>query len=151
MPDYGERRNAEGYLDLTPYEAMRRGIRPGEIWTYGKDYNPALVIANHGKFCNALRLVDEQNDDDFICINAGNEGDKWTHPAMVQFIYNDSIRGYLRRLPLAEFDDIKTKIATALGVSAIASTEDGEIAKLKEDVRSLMEWKQAVMRGVANG
>lgn len=150
MNDYGERRNAEGYLDLTPYGAMRN-VRPGEIWTYGKDSNPVIIIANQGTFCNALRLVEEPKDDEFIYINAGNEGDKRTHPAMIQYIYTDSIKGYLRRMSLPEFEDIKNRIGAALGIPLIATADDVDILKLKEDVRSLMEWKQAVMRGVANG
>ena len=150
MPDYGERRNADGYLDLTPYRAMKE-IRPGEIWTYGKECYPVLIIANQGTFCNALRLIDEAKDEGSICVNAGNEGDRFTHPAMIQYIYNDSIKGYLRRLPLEEFEDIKNRIGAALGIPLIATADDVDILKLKEDVRSLMEWKQAVMRGVANG
>ena len=149
MPDYGERRNAEGYIDLTPYKAMKE-YRPVEIWTYGKDCSPVLIIANQGTFCNVLRLVEERRDDCFMSVNAGAKGDKWTHPAMLQYIFNDSIRGYLKRLPHEEFEAIKERIAAALGISAV-ETEGDEIAKLKEDVRSLMEWKKAVMRGVANG
>lgn len=119
MVDFKMTHNGSGYYDETAYKGVNEMAKPGEVWSYLtntglKKY--VLIIANHGTFCTALNLVDDDSCESVeIC-----EIDyimKYTDPRMLQYIYNSNLIRPYHAMCDEKFNEILNDISSALNIS----------------------------------
>ncbi|MBO5957518.1 MAG: hypothetical protein J6Q39_08185 [Bacteroidales bacterium] len=119
MVDFKMSRNGSGYYDETAYRAINEMAKPGEIWSYLTNNGfrkDVLIIKNHGTFCSALSLVDEDSSES-IEVRGLNNFSKYTDPRMVQYIYNSNLAQRIALVDIEEFDEILKFISNALSLS----------------------------------
>lgn len=117
-------RNGSGVNDYTAYKAImntQRGgnkmeIQKGDIYeakrTDGKFMN-VIVLAVHEDVCNVLALSDEMHEGStkVIC-----QGEKYTSVHRIQYLFNNQLRRFIRKLTDKEFSEIMDKVAEGLGI-----------------------------------
>lgn len=131
MIEYCPTRNAEGYIDPTPYAAMIRAPKPGEIWSY-KDAFEVLILRNQGTFCNVLALVESSKDTQSIQVMSKSM--RFTNPAMVRYCFNTELGYCIKKIPDVDFDAILGAVCDAMGF-----TPTGDIrAKSGESAHELI-------------
>lgn len=122
MDRYGDmKRNASGYYDETPYKALTGMYNPGEIWTHTNSGNEVLILKDHDGFCTVLRLVDEEGKAG--CISIVSRALKYTHPGMVQYVFNTQLGMMVKKLPDEEFKAVQEAVARALGLPLTKKAE----------------------------
>ena len=115
MDRYGDlRKNGSGYTDPTPYQALTSMYNPGEIWTHTNSGNEVLILKDHDGFCTVLRLVDEEGKAG--CISIVSRAMKYTHPGMVQYVFNTQLGMMVKKLPDEEFKAVQEAVASTLGL-----------------------------------
>ena len=113
MDRYGDlRKNGSGYTDPTPYQALTGMYNPGEIWTHTNSGNEVLILKDHDGFCTVLRLVDEEGKAG--CISVVSRALKYTHPGMVQYVFNTQLGMMVKKLPDDEFKAVQEAVFNAL-------------------------------------
>lgn len=118
MSEFKMSRNGSGYYDETAYNGMNQMPQAGEVWTYTNNgsirQREILIIKNHGTFCTALNLLDEEKDG---CIAVtGHAGfERYTDTRMIQYIYNTNVGRCITELPKEEFEAILHEISLDLG------------------------------------
>lgn len=126
---YNPKRNAEGYVDPTAYEALKNMHKAGEIWTFRN--KKMLIIKNNGRVCNTLALLDSSEEAGDIEVGNGY----YTNPAMVQYVYTDTLDRFVERLSKTEFGLTLKAVGDALGVEVFnesnGQAQNEELVKLK--------------------
>ena len=122
MDRYGDlRKNGSGYIDPTPYQALTSMYNPGEIWTHTNSGNEVLILKDHDGFCTVLRLVDEEGKAG--CISIVSRALKYTHPGMVQYVFNTQLGMMVKKLPDDEFQTVQEAVARAMGIHLTKKAE----------------------------
>ena len=114
--DNFEKKNAEGYSDPTPYQAVKNMVKPGEIWTFTKKDNTeveALVVAFSDSIATILFLMDEYKDG---CVECVSKSLKWTNPRMLNWAWAGFLSKRVRKLTDKEFDQILAQLEKVLTV-----------------------------------
>ncbi len=114
MGDFGEKRNAEGYYDPTPYQAIRNMIKPGEIWTFQKRDNvetEVFVVAFSDNVATILFLMDECK---VGCVECG--ASRYVNPRMMNWAWGGYLSKRVRKLTDEEFDRVLGDIEDALEI-----------------------------------
>ena len=140
MENTGMKYNASGYYDETPYKAYQNmnTPKPGEIWetSLGKEY---LILKNQGGFCTVLALCDTNRNNE--CIGIISREQKYTNPAMVQYVFNTAFCQFVKAIPDDKYLDIMGMVADSLEVkiNVIDTKEenDGEFKALQDKCREL--------------
>ncbi len=130
MGEFKLSRNGSGYYDETAYKGMCEMAKPGEIWSWLTNTGirkEVLILKNHGTFCSALTLVDEDSADCIEVVGMGNYS-KFTDPRMVQYVYNSNFAQFITVVSGEDFVDILNVISCALSIPNITrkSSEDTE-------------------------
>lgn len=141
MADKELYRNGEGYADPTAGAALDDLAKPGEIWTYGLVDKQALIIKNHGQFCTALTLAEYPYNEDTVEVQT-RDGVRYTNPAMVRYIWTDKLRYFTGRMPEAEWDEMRERIAKALD-TIIPPRLQADSKKLAK----VTAWMQGLQKG----
>ncbi len=141
MADKELYRNGEGYADPTAGEALDGLAKTGEVWAYGLMDKQALIIKNHGNFCTALTLAEYPYNSESVEVQT-REGVRFTNPAMVRYIWTDKLRYFVSRLPDAEWDEMRERIAQVLDV-IIPSRMEADSKKLAK----VTAWVQGLQKG----
>ena len=116
MGDFGDKRNAEGYHDPTPYKAIKNMIKPGEIWIFHKKDNTeveVLVVAFSDDVATILFLMDEYKDG---CVEVVSNGVKYVNPRMLNWSWGSYLNKCVRKLNDQEFNTILDAIENVLVV-----------------------------------
>lgn len=157
------RRNAEHYMDMTAYLAIRNaerelGMLPknGEVWKvdYQGVERMVVVVAAHEGYCTVLLLNDERKSENDVGLAIGNN--MYTDPGKLAYRYNNIFTERVMRLPNDEFSILISAVTDALCIYAdkmsdkmedlrqqIAVLEHGAeeyemvIDKLQDQIRSL--------------
>lgn len=129
------KRNKEGYYDPTAYIALnnvQKGEimnRTGEIWevNMGDKYYKAIVVADDGNIATIIKLVNEDtNNSDFsIRKNFGCS-------RMLMFVFTQNMVQFIRKMTDEEFQEVKSKVATSLGIHAQTVEKIVEVEKVVE-------------------
>lgn len=142
-------RNGSGYVDPTAYKALlevQKGEpmenRTGELWevTNNKGYvNECIILADHGKVCTILQLIDEDNGYSDIQVNC--RGIKFTDSRKLQYCFDNACTGFIRKLSEQEFEAIMKKVAASLGIKAqvVEVVKEVEIVKETEALPDNLE------------
>ncbi len=120
MPEYGMTRNAEGYPDYTPYQAITGQAKAGEIWKY--DAYEVLILRNHGTFCNILTLVESTSDTRSIPVMSRSI--RYTNPAMIRYCFNNGLGQFIKKIPYDDFEAIMDEVREALGFAPAGASEE---------------------------
>lgn len=144
-------RNAEHYMDLTAYTAIKnvereRTMLPkkGEIWSV--DYNGtermAVVIAPQKKYCSVLMLYDEQKSDNQIKVIAKTV--MYAEPAMISYAFYERFISLIKSMPDDDFSNLLGCVADALCIQMDEQTDvvdelEAEIAVLKAENEGLRQ------------
>ena len=131
MDNFAEKKNAEGYSDPTPYQAIKNMVKPGEIWTFKKKDNTeveVLVIAFGDSIATILYLMDEYKDG---CVECVSKSLKWLNPRMSNWTWSGYLNRCVRKLSDQEFDQIMTELEKVLAVK-IGKEADSVAAKHAE-------------------
>lgn len=114
------KRNPEGYLDLTAYGAIEGTPKPGEVWKYERrDGNivEELVIRNYGDFCNTLMVIDDCMEN---CISVkarpGNDMNRYVNPQMLHYTYTKKFHTFVKRIADDEFIRIVETLKNTLNL-----------------------------------
>lgn len=113
MAEYGLNKNAEGYHDPTPYQAIKNMVKPGEIWTFQKKDNTeaeVLVVAFGDNIATILYLIDEYKDG---CVECAL---KWVNPRMLNWSWGGFLSKRVKKLSDHEFDQILDAVEDALEI-----------------------------------
>lgn len=123
MIDMEVMRNGSGYCDPTAYKAITNCMK-GEkkkMELYNGDIfeieqmngviKEAVVLAVHNKFVTVLFLSDNER----LPYEVNCRGIKYTHPAMLQYTYNDRFRTFIRKMKDEEFNDLLKAAVESLG------------------------------------
>lgn len=126
-------RNAEHYMDLTPYLAIKNIEREncmlpkkGEIWlldTNGAERS-AVIIAAHEKYCSVLLLQDEQRSEKQVTVIAKSV--MYAEPAMISYAFNSRFIAPVKSMPESDFADLLGRVADALCIKADEQTDKAE-------------------------
>lgn len=120
--------NGSRYYDPTAYIALNevqkgekmkyKEIKTGEVWevsTASKDsVYPALVIADDGDIATIIKLKDEQRERDDIKVVSRSI--MYGCSRAIQHVFKQSFEGFIKKVPDAEFSNIKDRIARSLGL-----------------------------------
>ena len=119
-------RNGSGYVDPTAYAALievQKGepmeMKTGELWEVKNNkgwVNECIILADYGKLCTILQLVDEDNGFNDIQVNC--RGIKYADSRKLQYCFESACTGFIRKLSEQEFDTIMKKVAASLGIKA---------------------------------
>ena len=142
MGNYGDRKNAEGYADPTPYEAIKNMIKPGEVWTVQRKDNTeskVLVVAFSDNVATILYLMDEHKDGCIEIVNSNDWHDvMWVNPRMLNWIWGGYLCKCVRKLNINEFALISTEIEKVLSVKinreAVITVNPNEVDALKHEL-----------------
>lgn len=152
MGDFGDKRNAEGYHDPTPYQAIKNMIKPGEIWTFQKKDNTevdVLVVAFSDNVATILFLMDEYKDGCIEIVNSNDWHDvMWVNPRMLNWSWGGYLCKCVRKLDIQEFATVSMEIEKVLSVKiqreAVVTVNHNEVDKLKAELDSLVcRYKEA--------
>ena len=115
MDRYGDmKKNGSGYIDPTPYQAVKSMYHPGEIWTHTHYDKEVLILKDHDGFCTALLLTDHEGRDG--CIQVISRAVKYTHPGMVQYVFNHQLGMMVKKLPDQDFQMVLEEVGKAMGI-----------------------------------
>jgi len=133
-------RNGYGYVDPTAYKALlevQKGepmeMRTGEIWEVTSNngwVKESIILADHGKVCTILQLIDEDNGHTDIQVNC--RGIKFTDSRKLQYCFDNACTGFIRKLSEQEFETIMKKVAASLGIKAQVVEVVKEVEIVKE-------------------
>ena len=152
-------RNGSGYCDYTAYAAImnygkgekKMEIKAGEIYEVKRNdgsFMTAIIIAVHEYTSNILFLCDTESEGavKVIC-----KGEKYTDISKLQYIYNDKIRTFVRKLKDEEFAEILEKVRESLGIAKISiapAEENLEKEELNKEIDMLKYEKEELMKRV---
>lgn len=114
MGDFGIKRNASGYYDETPYKAIIKGPRPGEIWTHRSMSDYVLVLARDERVCAMLRLDDKFREGKIV-VRA--RAQMYTDPLKLSYCFFDQLGAYVKTLPEREFASVQKIVCETLGLT----------------------------------
>lgn len=135
MGDFGDKRNAEGYHDPTPYQAIKNMIKPGEIWTFQKKDNTeaeVLIVAFGDNIATILYLMDEYKDG---CVECVSKSLKWVNPRMLNWTWGGFLMKCVKKLDIQEFAAISMEVEKVLAVKisreAVITVNPDELKAMK--------------------
>ena len=116
------RKNAEQYNDPTAYIAISRvmkgersmGIFKGDIYKVmtGTDtVREVVILSAHEKISTVLML----SDDERLPIQVLSKKRMYTDPAMVQYVFNDRLCGFIKTLSMKDADALVQAVVDSLG------------------------------------
>ena len=123
MGDFGDKRNAEGYHDPTPYQAIKNMIKPGEIWTFQRKDNTeaeVLVVAFSDNVATILYLMDDYKDG---CIEVVSKGVKYVNPRMLNWSWGGFLGKCVRKLSVQEFNQVGVEIEKILAIRIVKEAD----------------------------
>lgn len=135
-----ERRNAEHYMDMTAYTAIRNaeremGMYPkaGEIWVIDKNGKESVVavVSAHENHCTVLLLTDQQKRGNSIKITVRTP--MYTDPSMLSYQYHTYFDRMIYTLPGGEFADLLGAVADALCVKTDDQSDELEAKQAEID------------------
>ncbi len=121
----GINRNGSGYYDETAYMAIKNYIKSEEknMELYEGDIFRAVmksgeerefvILSVHKDISTVLML----SDNEYFPCEVNCNGIKYTHPGMLQYVFNDRFTTFIRSMKKDEIDDLKRKVLEALGCS----------------------------------
>lgn len=131
MAEYGLYKNAEGYADPTPYQAIKNMVKPGEIWTFQKKDNTeaeVLIVAFGDNIATILYLMDEYKDG---CVECAL---KWVNPRMLNWSWGGFLSKRVKKLTDDEFDQILDVVEDALEIQIPVKEVEPDPAASREIV-----------------
>lgn len=142
MDNFAEKKNAEGYSDPTPYQAIKNMVKPGEIWTFQKKRDnteaEVLVVAFGDNIATILYLVDECKDG---CVECVSKSLKWVNPRMLNWTWGGFLGKCVRKLDIKEFAAISVEIEKVLAVKisreAFVTVNPNEVDNLKAELNAM--------------
>ena len=142
MKDNDLKRNASGYYDEPCYKACTALPKPGEIWQHSRSGDYILILAVNDRVCSILKLTDRECTDgiQIVC-----KVPMFTSPAMVAYVFNESIGDYVKSLKEEEFREIQKAVGKALGITATAAVPHDHINALEEKVRQLTKENEKLL------
>ena len=123
MGNIYDKKNAEGYSDPTPYQAIRNMIKPGEVWTFRKKDDAeaeVLVVAFNDNVATILFLMDEYKEG---CIEVVSTDVKWVNPRMLNWSWGGYLCKCVRKLSVQEFDQVLAEIEKILSVQVVKEAD----------------------------
>ncbi len=134
MKDADLKRNASGYYDEPCYKACTALPKPGEIWQHSRSGDYILILAVNDRVCSILKLTDRECTDgiQIVC-----KVPMFTSPAMVAYVFNESIGDYVKSLKEEEFREIQKAVGKALDITATAESSSPCAIALEERMHSL--------------
>ena len=114
--DNFDKKNAEGYSDPTPYQAVKNMIKPGEIWTFQKKDNTeveVLVVAFNDNVATILFLMDDYKDG---CVECVSKSLKYVNPRMLNWTWGGYLNRCIRKMSVQEFNQIGLELEKVLSV-----------------------------------
>lgn len=107
-------KNAEGYLDMTAYKAIKNvdtgaELYKGDIMEYQRSdgqMKEVVILANHGKFSTVLMLSDNER----LPYAVKSREMRYTAPRMVNFVYNQFIGDLIRSMKMDEYNDLMAEV-----------------------------------------
>lgn len=152
-------RNGSGYCDYTAYAAImnygkgekKMEIKAGEIYEVKRNdgsFMTAIIIAVHEYTSNILFLCDTESEGavKVIC-----KGEKYTDVSKLQYIYNDKIRTFVRKMKDEEFAEIMGKVAQGLAIKQNVMFDFEwyeKEAEYNEHIRKLKEEQEGLIKQV---
>lgn len=134
------RKNAEGYNDPTPYNAIKNvetenKVNAGEIWECTAGYNELkmfLVLKVFKRVALVLALNDEmkcEDDIEVIC-----KGIRFTTPYMISYKFEKGFVSYVKSMKEDEFATLLDVVGGSLGFEATVPATSGNpmVNDLKE-------------------
>lgn len=161
MGNIYDKKNAEGYSDPTPYQAIKNIIKPGEVWTFRKKDDAeaeVLVVAFNDNVATILFLMDEYKEG---CIEVVSTDVKWVNPRMLNWSWGGYLCKCARKLSVSEFDQVLAEIEKILSVQVVKEADavanpvpdpvrSAEIVSLKHELDAMhSRVKEAEKRVVA--
>lgn len=142
MKDADLKRNASGYYDEPCYKVCTAPPKPGEIWQHSRSGDYILILAVNDRVCSILKLTDRDCTDgiQIVC-----KVPMFTSPAMVAYVFNESIGEYVKSLKEEEFREIQKAVGKALGITATAAVPHGSINTSEERVLELQKLADDLM------
>lgn len=136
-------KNQEGYMDTTPYEAIKNVMKGGnDMEIYGGDIFKArlngggekefVLLAVHNKFSTVLMLSDNES----LPVSVIGSSMKYTDPGQIQYIYNDNLVEFIRSMKQKEYDELMRAVADGLGIKQ-KPQEAKEIPVVKEIIKEV--------------
>ena len=121
------KRNASGYYDKTPYEAVLGNCEAADVLESGMN-KVYLILKNHGKFSTALALFSTINPasnttHEVVVDESGNSRKYYTNPAMIQYVFNDIFINRVGTLEQDDFLGIMETVGENLGVTIKVSKQ----------------------------
>ena len=124
------RKNAEGYNDPTPYNAMKNieggykmNINAGEIWECSCGYNEVklfLVLKVIKKVAIVLSLNEDMKSEDDIEVIC--KGIRFTTPYMISYKFEKGFVNYVKSMKEDEFKTLLDVVGGHLGFETDGST-----------------------------
>lgn len=143
MKDNDLKRNASGYYDEPCYKACTAPPKPGEIWQHSRSGDYILILAVNGRVCSILKLTDRECTD---AIQVVCKVPMFTSPAMVAYVFNESIGDYVKSLKEEEFREIQKAVGEALGITATAAVPHDHINVLEDKVTKLTKERDDALK-----
>ncbi len=126
-------RNGSGAYDGTAYKAIMGAPKEGEIWAYGN--KDVLVIKNHGKLCNVLSLVEDCKNDH--CIEVKSKALKYTDPRMLQYVFNEQLGYFIKKMTDEDFDLILDAVEDALELNIYRADAKTAVDDAQKQIKEL--------------
>lgn len=121
--NHGLKRNAEGYIDPTAYEAIVSADTPqiGDIYTaYDKAknaYSDYLIVSVGKKYCNCFYLSNHRHfDTDFEIVSHGL---KYVDAGRMPYVFNDLLKDFVKRVPYEQFEEMVEYYIRSLGLRLV--------------------------------
>lgn len=134
MNDSDLKRNASGYYDEPCYKACTALPKAGEIWQHSRSSDYILILAVNDRVCSILKLTDRECTD---AIQVVCKSVMYTSPAMVAYVFRESIGEFVKSLKEEKFRDIQKAVGEALGITATAGNISPCAAALEEKIYNL--------------
>ena len=155
MGNIYDKKNAEGYSDPTPYQAIRNMVKPGEVWTFRKKddtESEVLVVAFNDNVATILFLMDECKDGCVECVGSDLQ---YVNPRMLNWSWGGYLSRCVRKLSEQEFDQVIAEIEMVLAVKVTKEADSmanpvpdpavfREIEEMKHELDAVRcHWKEA--------
>lgn len=141
------RKNAEGYNDPTPYNAMKNiegghnmNINAGEIWECSCGYNKLklfLVLKVIKKVALVLALNEDRKCEDDIEVIC--KGIRFTTPYMVSYKFEEGFVNYVKSMKEDEFETLLDVVGGHLGFEADGNTFEEATHEMVNELKMKLE------------
>lgn len=143
--------NVSGYYDPTAYKAIRKLLKSEEkkMDIYNGDifevelnngvHREVVVLSVHDTYSTVLMLCNNET----MPYGVNCLGMKYTEPGMVQYMYHDKFKSFIRSMKDDEFSDLMQAVVDALGYDALVAKPekvDEKIVLEPDTTNTGVEW-----------